>query len=136
MSEAEIKLWYRHFKYGRKSIESDLRSAMLSRTRTLENVERVRIVIKENLTIDRARIRKKHGAYCLFSHFEYLTCHFFVPCAGALFGKSLHYSVPFQHSCSLPFSAFLKAKITDEREKTSDRQRDAGWSNKPADSDT
>lgn len=60
MSEAEIKLWYRHFKYGRKSIESDLRSAMLSRTRTLENVERVRIVIKENLTTDRARIRKKH----------------------------------------------------------------------------
>jgi len=48
MSEAQIKLWYRCFKDGRESIESDRRSGRLSTRRTPENVESVRAAINEN----------------------------------------------------------------------------------------
>lgn len=48
MSEAQIKLWYRRFKNGRESVESDPRSGRPSTGRTPENVERVRAAINEN----------------------------------------------------------------------------------------
>jgi len=47
LSEAQIKLWYRRFKDGWESVESDPRSGRPS-TRTTENVECVRAAIKEN----------------------------------------------------------------------------------------
>jgi transposase len=48
ISEAQIKLWYRRFKDGRESAESDQRSGKPSTSRTLENVESVRAAINEN----------------------------------------------------------------------------------------
>jgi len=47
LSEAQIKLWYRRFKDGWESVESDPRSGRPS-TRMTENVESVRAAIKEN----------------------------------------------------------------------------------------
>jgi transposase len=47
LSEAQIKLWYRRFKNGWESAESDPRSGRPS-TRTTENVECVRAAINEN----------------------------------------------------------------------------------------
>jgi len=48
MSEAQIKLWYRHFKDGQESIESDRCSGRPSTSRTPENVESIRAAINEN----------------------------------------------------------------------------------------
>jgi len=48
VSEAQIKLWYRCFKDGRESVESDWRSGRPSTNRTPENVESVRAAINEN----------------------------------------------------------------------------------------
>ena len=48
MSEAQIKLWYRRFKDGRESVESNQRSGRPSARRTPENVESVRAAINEN----------------------------------------------------------------------------------------
>ena len=48
MSEAQMKLWYRRFKDGWKSVESDPRSGRPSTSRTPENVERVRAAINKN----------------------------------------------------------------------------------------
>ena len=48
MSEAQIKLWYRRFKDGRESVESDRRSGRPSTSRTPKNVESVRAAINEN----------------------------------------------------------------------------------------
>jgi len=48
MSEAHIKLWYRRFKDGWESVESDRRSGRPSTSRTPENVESVRAAINEN----------------------------------------------------------------------------------------
>ena len=48
MSKAQIKLWYRHFKDGRESAESDRRSGRPSTSRTPENVESIRDAINEN----------------------------------------------------------------------------------------
>ena len=48
MSEVQIKLWYRRFKDGRESVESDRRSGRPSTSRTPENVESVRAAINEN----------------------------------------------------------------------------------------
>jgi len=48
MSEAQIKLWYRCFKDGRESVESNQRSGRRSTSRTPENVERVRAAINKN----------------------------------------------------------------------------------------
>jgi len=48
MNEAQIKLWYRRFKDGRESVESDRRSGRPSTNRTPENVENVRAAINEN----------------------------------------------------------------------------------------
>jgi len=48
MSEAQIKLWYRHFKDGRESVESDRRFGRPSTSRTPENVENVQATINEN----------------------------------------------------------------------------------------
>jgi transposase len=51
LSEAQIKLWYRRFKDGWESVESDPRSGRPSTSRTPENVESVRAAIKENLRL-------------------------------------------------------------------------------------
>jgi len=48
MSEAQIKFWYRHFKNGQESFESDQRSGRPSTSRIPEYVERVRAAINEN----------------------------------------------------------------------------------------
>jgi len=48
MSEAQIKLWFRCFKDGQESLESDRRSGRPSTSRTPENVESVRAAINEN----------------------------------------------------------------------------------------
>ena len=48
MSEAQIKLWYRRFKDGRESVESDRHSGRPSTSRTPEKVESVRAAINEN----------------------------------------------------------------------------------------
>jgi len=45
ISEAQIKLWYRRFKDGWESVESDRRSGRPSTSRTPENVESVRPAI-------------------------------------------------------------------------------------------
>ena len=48
MNEAQIKLWYRRFKDGRESVESDRRSGRPSTSRTPENVESVQAAFNEN----------------------------------------------------------------------------------------
>ena len=48
MSEVQIKLWYRRFKDGRESVESDRLSGRPSTSRIPENVESVRAAINEN----------------------------------------------------------------------------------------
>jgi transposase len=48
MNEARIKVWYRRFKNGRESVESDQRSGRPSTSRTPENVESVQATINEN----------------------------------------------------------------------------------------
>jgi len=48
MSEARINFWYRRFKNGRESFESDQSSGRPLTSRTPENVERVRAAINEN----------------------------------------------------------------------------------------
>ena len=48
MSEAQIKLWYRHFKDGPESVESDQRSGRPSTSKTPENVESIRAAINKN----------------------------------------------------------------------------------------
>ena len=48
MSEAQIKLWYRRFKDGHESVESDRRSGRPSTSRTPEDVESGRAAINEN----------------------------------------------------------------------------------------
>ena len=48
VSEAKIKLWYRRFKDGRESIESDRRSGRPSTSRTPDNVESVWAAVNEN----------------------------------------------------------------------------------------
>jgi len=48
ISETQIKFWYRRFKEGRESFESDPRSGRPSSSRTPENVERVRAAINKN----------------------------------------------------------------------------------------
>ena len=46
MSKTRIKEWYNRFKGGRTSIDSDSRSGRPSTTKTLDNIERVRLVIQ------------------------------------------------------------------------------------------
>ena len=48
ISEAQIKLWYRRFKDGWESVESDRLSGRPSTSRTPENVESIRAAINEN----------------------------------------------------------------------------------------
>jgi len=48
MSKAPIKLWYKRFKDGRESLESDRRSGRPSTSRTPQNVGSVRAAINEN----------------------------------------------------------------------------------------
>ena len=42
----QIKEWYRRFKNGRTSVDSDPRSGRPSLTTTTENIERVRLAIE------------------------------------------------------------------------------------------
>ena len=46
MSKTWIKEWYNHFKRGRTSVESDSRSGRPSTTKTLDNIEQVRLAIE------------------------------------------------------------------------------------------
>lgn len=48
MSDSNIKVWYKRFKDGRESVNSEPRSGRPSTSRTHENVERVRLAIHEN----------------------------------------------------------------------------------------
>ena len=46
ISKTRIKEWYNRFKGGRTSVDSDSRSGRPSMTKTLDNIERVRIAIE------------------------------------------------------------------------------------------
>ena len=46
MSKTRIKEWYNRFKGGRTSVDSDSRSGRPSTTKTLDNIERVRLSIE------------------------------------------------------------------------------------------
>ena len=46
MSKTRIKEWYNRFKGGRTSIDSDSRSGRPSTTKTLDDIERVRLAIE------------------------------------------------------------------------------------------
>ena len=46
MSKTQIKEWYNRFKGGRTSVDSDSRSGRPSTTKTLDNIERVRLAIE------------------------------------------------------------------------------------------
>ena len=46
MSKTRIKEWYNRSKEGRTSVDSDSRSGRPSTTKTLDNIERVRVAIK------------------------------------------------------------------------------------------
>ena len=46
MSKTRIKEWYDRFKGGRTSVDSDSRSGRPSTTKTLDNIERVRLAIE------------------------------------------------------------------------------------------
>ena len=48
MSKTRIKEWYNRFKGGRTSVDSDFRSSRPSTTKTLDNIERVRLAIEED----------------------------------------------------------------------------------------
>lgn len=48
MSDTQIKEWFRRFKDGRASVDSDPRSGRPSTSKTAENVERVRSAINKN----------------------------------------------------------------------------------------
>ena len=46
MSKTRIKEWYKRFKGDRTSVDSDSRSGRLSTTKTLDNIDRVRLAIE------------------------------------------------------------------------------------------
>ena len=46
MSKTRIEEWYNRFKGGRTSVDSDSRSGRPSMTKTLDNIERVRLAIE------------------------------------------------------------------------------------------
>ena len=46
MSKTRIKEWYNRFKGGRPSVDSDSRFGRASTTKTLDNIERVRLAIE------------------------------------------------------------------------------------------
>ena len=46
MSKTRMKEWYNRFKGGRTSVDSDSRSGRPSTTKTLDNVNRVRLAIE------------------------------------------------------------------------------------------
>ena len=48
MSKTRIKEWYNRFKGVRPSVNSDSRSGRPSTTKTLDNIERVRVAIEQH----------------------------------------------------------------------------------------
>ena len=48
MGITQVKEWYRRFQNGRTSVDSDPRSGRLSLATTPENIERVRLAIKDD----------------------------------------------------------------------------------------
>ena len=46
MSKTRINVWYNRFKGGRTSVDSDSRSGRPSTTKTLDNIEQVRLAIE------------------------------------------------------------------------------------------
>ena len=61
MSEAQMKLWYQHFKEGWKSVESDIHSGRSATSRTPENVERVQAAINNNRRLIVGELEEKLG---------------------------------------------------------------------------
>ena len=53
MSKTRIKEWFNRFKGGRASVDSDSRSGRPSTTKTLDNIERVRLAIEGDLRLPR-----------------------------------------------------------------------------------
>ena len=51
LSKIRIKEWYNCFKGGRTSVDSDSRSGPPSTTKTLENIEGVRLAIEGDLRL-------------------------------------------------------------------------------------
>ena len=47
VSAAQIKMWYKCFKYGQESVENDPHSGRPAASRTTENVERVQAAINK-----------------------------------------------------------------------------------------
>jgi hypothetical protein len=148
MSEAEIKLWYKLFKDGRESVESDRRSGRPSTSRTPENVESFRAAINENrrLTVRKLEedlgiprtivsrilteyLGKKHVAAKFVPRLvmraeEILCCS----CTGLNFLVKHHITQvchPLQPRFrSLRLLAFIKTEIAIEREELTDRKLD------------
>ena len=54
-------MWYRRFKDGRESVESDRRSGRPSTSRTPENVESVRAAINENQRLTVRELEEDQG---------------------------------------------------------------------------
>ena len=65
MSKTRIKEWYSRFKGGRTSVDSDSRSGRPSTTKTLDNIERVRLAIEgdRRLTIRELENDLGHGVF-------------------------------------------------------------------------
>ena len=61
MSKRRIKEWYNRFKGGRTSVDSDSRSGRPSTTRTLDNIERVRLAIEGDRRLTVCELKKDLG---------------------------------------------------------------------------
>jgi len=61
MRDTQIKEWFRRFKSGRTSVESDPRSGRPLTAKTPENVERVRVLINQNRRLTVREIEEDLG---------------------------------------------------------------------------
>ena len=61
ISKTRIKEWYNRFKGGRTSVDSDSRSGRPSTTKTLDNIERVRLAIEGDRRLTVRELRNDLG---------------------------------------------------------------------------
>ena len=61
MSKTRIKEWYNRFKGDRTSVDSDSRSGRHSMTKTLNNIERVRLAIEGDRRLTVRELRNDLG---------------------------------------------------------------------------
>ena len=61
MSKTRIKEWYNRFKGGLTSVDSDSRSGRPSTTKTLDSIERVRLVIEQDRRMTVRGLKKDLG---------------------------------------------------------------------------